>query len=171
MKYNYVTLYNKSAAFYNARPKRKRALLLFNDYATFFFIAAYLFAWGFGFFQNAFTPRDFVSLFFFPAFTLLAVSALRLGVARPRPYEKEGAGITPLKKKDSQGNSFPSRHLTCAAVITTVLLPYFPAVGVLLALLCLGLGYARFAIGWHYPSDLVIGLILGVVGGCGVFIV
>ena len=96
---------------------------------------------------------------------LLIVSVLQLAIDRPRPYDIDGAGIVPLKNKERDRTSFPSRHLTCAAAITAVFFPYLPAISALLFLLSLGLGYARFAIGWHYPSDLFAGFMLGLAIG------
>ena len=108
---------------------------------------------------------DFTKIFCAPAFALLTVSVMRLAISHPRPYEEEGAGIIPLEQKTSKGNSFPSRHLTSAFVIATTFFPYLPAVSVLLMLFALGLGYTRFALGWHYPLDIAVGLLLGLAIG------
>ena len=108
---------------------------------------------------------DFVKIFCAPALTLLVVWVLRLAVERPRPYAENGAGITPLKEKNTQSTSFPSRHVASAAVISMEFMPYLPAVGALLFLGTIALGYTRFALGWHYPSDLFVGFALGFVIG------
>ncbi len=165
MKYDYATLYNKNAAFLYSRPKAKRAVLVYNQYAPYFFLIAYALLWVFGAWKLKFEAVDFVKIFCAPAFALLLVSTLRLAISRPRPYEEEGSQIVPLQEKASKGNTFPSRHLTCAAVIATAFLPYLPAFGALLLCMSLALGYTRFAIGWHYPSDLVAGFLLGLVIG------
>ena len=161
MRYNYANLYNKNAAFFEARPKAKKALGLLNTAVTYLFIVAYALLFVYGFQKGEFAPMDFVKIFCAPAFALLLVSVLRLAIDRPRPYTEEGAGITPLKEKEGDKNSFPSRHLTCAAVIATVFLPYLPLVAGGLFVLAFALGYLRFALGWHYPSDLFAGFILG----------
>ena len=165
MKYDYVTLYNKTAAFLEARPKAKKGILLFNAYIPYFFLVAYALLFVYGAFKGKFEATDFVKIFCAPAFALLLVTVLRLAIDRPRPYDEEGAGIVPLKKKEGDKNSFPSRHLTCAAVIAAAFLPYLPAVSALLFIFSVGLGYARFAVGWHYPSDLFAGFALGLVIG------
>ncbi len=170
MKYNYQALYNKNAEYLSAHPRRKRIILFYNKWVTYFFFAAYALLWVYGFFEESFTPRDFAKIFIIPVALLLVVTVLRLAIDRARPYSADGAGITPLKEKRGERNSFPSRHLACAAVIATVFLPYLPAVGILLYLLSVGLGYTRFASGWHYPSDLVVGFLLGVAVGVFVFI-
>lgn len=160
MKYDYSTLYNKNKAFLESRPYAKKAILLCNAF-PYFFALAYMLLWIYGAFKGKFEPIDFVKIFCAPAFALLLASVLRVAIARPRPYESTGAGITPLKEKESVQNSFPSRHLACAAVIATTVLPYLPAVGAVLFILTMGMGYARFSLGWHYPSDLFAGFGLG----------
>lgn len=163
MKYDYVALYNKNAAFYTARPRLKSVLRWANGILTYGFVLAYLALWAYGIFLADFSARDYARLFFVPASALFAVSMLRRLVARARPYTKEGANITPLVLREGrEDDSFPSRHLTCAAVIATVFLPYLPIVGCLLLVCTLGLAYARFALGMHYPSDLFAGTALGV---------
>ena len=165
MKYDYTTFYNKNAEFFLSHPKAKRALLVFNTLATYIFILAYALLFVYGLKKGNFTPNDFTNVFFAPAMALFVVTVLRLAIQHPRPYDEDGANIIPLKKKEGDSSSFPSRHLTCATVISTVFLPYIPAVGVLLFVFSLLLGYARFAIGWHYPSDLFAGFFLGVAMG------
>lgn len=165
MKYDYSTLYNKNAAFFEKRQGVKKALLLFNMLIPYFFMLAYVLLFVYGAMKGKFETIDFVKIFCAPAFALLFVSVLQLAIDRARPYSEEGAGIVPLKEKEGGRSSFPSRHLTCAAVIAATFLPYLPAVAALLFVFALGLGYARFAIGWHYPSDLFAGFVLGLVIG------
>lgn len=165
MKYSYVNLYNKNAAFFEKRPIAKKAVLLFNKLVTYFFFAAYAMLFVYGATKGEFTPTDFVKIFCAPAFALFFVSVLRLAIDRPRPYNEDGAGIVPLQKKEGDRNSFPSRHLTSAAVIAATFFPYLPTLSALLFVFSVGLGYARFAIGWHYPSDLFAGFVFGLAIG------
>lgn len=165
MEYDYKQLYQRNADFLTARPILKKAVLLCNKCLPLFFLLSY----GWLFYRCAFkielSPKDLVKILCIPAFTLVFVSAIRLGIDRPRPYSDEGAGILPLAKKKGEGSSFPSRHLTCASVITVVCLPYLPVVGGILLCVTLLLGYCRFSLGWHYLGDLVAGFFLG--GGLG----
>ena len=165
MKYNYTQIYNKNTKFLDSRPKAKKAVLFFNSFIPYFFGIAYLLLWVYGAFEAEFGATDFAKIFCAPAFTLLIVWVLRLAIERPRPYAENGAGITPLKEKNTLSSSFPSRHVASAAVISMAFMPYIPAVGALLFLCTIALGYTRFAIGWHYPSDLFVGFALGFVFG------
>jgi undecaprenyl-diphosphatase len=165
MKYNYATLYNKNTSFLEKRKRIKKAILLINKLLPYFFMFAYALLIVYGATKGKFEPMEFVHVFCSPAFALLFVSVLRLAIDRPRPYDKEGANILPLQEKKGDKNSFPSRHLTCASGIAMAFLPHLPAVSALLFLLSILLGYTRFAIGWHYPSDLFAGFALGVAVG------
>lgn len=169
MKYNYKALYEKQAAFFNERPRAKRALLLGNYIGTAAFFLAYAILVVVAICKN-FDAVSLMKIIGAPALCLFLVSVLRLAVNRPRPYSDEGAQITPLQPKmSSKDKSFPSRHIACAFVIGTTFLAYALPVGIALLALGIALGYARFAIGWHYPSDLACGAVLGVVCGLLVF--
>ncbi len=169
MKYDYVSLYDKNAAFLRARPRLKKAVIFFNKYVSILFFTGYFLLWVYGAFIGDFAPKDFTKIFFVPMLALVIVSFARLAIDKPRPYDERGAGITPLREKKSKSNSFPSRHLTCATVIATTFLPYLPIIGGVFLVLSLGLAYSRFALGWHYPSDLIAGFLLGIAVGSAIF--
>ena len=165
MRNDYLTLYYKNTKFLELHPSLKRFVLLFNACVPHLFGVSYILLWLYGAFEAEFGAIDFLKIACAPAFTLMLVSVLRLAIEKDRPYTEMGAGITPLKEKKEGGSSFPSRHLACAAVISMAFLPYLPIVGALLFLCAVGLGYTRFALGWHYPSDLFVGFAIGFVIG------
>ncbi len=165
MKEKYKALYEKNYRFLQAHPTFKKFVLGYNDYVPFVFVASYSFLWFYAGFLTPVSPKELAAIFFSTAFALFFVSVLRFGISRNRPYENVD-GVVPLKAKRSKGNSFPSRHLTCAGVIAACCLCYLPILGGVLLALCCGLIYTRFATGWHYPSDLLVGLLLGVSLGC-----
>jgi len=165
MKYNYVTIYNKNTAFLQAHPLLKRVVQIGNLVLTALFPIAYALLLVNSLFIKEFEPKETAFILFFPLLALLTVSVLRLLVERPRPYEENGANIAPLFQKKSVGNSFPSRHLTCTAVIAWTVASQFFGVGILLFVCALLLSYTRFAAGWHYPSDIFAGLGIGTVIG------
>ncbi len=171
MKYDYIALYNKNAKFLNARPLLKRAVKLGNLFFTALFVVCYGVLSYLVLTQDEFDPKTKLAVLFVPALAFLIVSILRIAIECPRPYAENGAGIQPLaEKKRADKKSFPSRHLTCAAVIAVVCLKFLPAVGVLLLLTSLALAYTRFALGLHYPSDLLVGEGIGLLIGCFIFI-
>ena len=170
MKYSYVSLYEKNAAFFNARPALKKSLPFFDRFLSLAFALAYLtFVLGKIFLE--YPAEDLMKILFSPALCLFLVSLLRLAISRPRPYSEQGANITPLyPKKGATDHSFPSRHLACAFVIAATILPYSIGAGVCLTVFGFALAYTRFALGWHYPSDLLGGAVLGVLCAIPVFV-
>ena len=162
MRYSYKKLYEKNAAFFNARPNAKKALSVLDKALTISFGLAYIALWVYGAVWGNFSAQDFIRIFFVPVLSLFLVSILRTVIARPRPYSQAGAGITPLKeRKGSDDNSFPSRHLACASSIAICFFPALPIFGGVLLALCALLAYIRFALGFHYPSDLLAGGAVG----------
>ena len=171
MKYDYITLYNKNADFSNAHPIAKRALKLGNLLLPWLFFACYGVLLAYACFVEPFDTMDLIKTLFVPLLTLLTVTVLRIAAARPRPYTDAGAGITPIvEKKKADEKSFPSRHLACATVIAMTFLHFYPMVGAALLGGSVLLGYIRFAVGLHYPSDLLAGTGLGIFLGYFMFI-
>lgn len=171
MKYDYKALYEKNAAFFTERPKAKKALKLLNLLLTWLFFVAYALLLIYATFIDRLPTKELVAILFVPLLCLTVVSVLRLAIDRPRPYEEQGAGITPLfEKKSGLNKSFPSRHLACATVIAMTFLAHMPIVGGFLLFSALLLAYVRFACGVHYPSDLLAGIGVGVVCGALLFV-
>ena len=84
---------------------------------------------------------------------------LKKRTLRPRPYQTH-AGIehfaAPL---DSL--SFPSGHTLHAVAFTLVVLVYYPALAWLLVPFALLIAVSRVVLGLHYPSDVLVGAVLG----------
>ena len=170
MRYDYKQLYQKNAAFYESHPIAKKLLLFSNTALTGIFFLAYGAFLVYAYFQG-YTLPDFLKIVEFPVLCLFLVSVLRTAIDRERPYSEKGANIEPiLQKSGKQNKSFPSRHTACAFVISTVILAYMTGAGICLLLLSCVLAYVRFALGLHYPSDLIGGAIVGFVSGVLTFI-
>jgi undecaprenyl-diphosphatase len=58
-------------------------------------------------------------------------------------------------------NSFPSRHTTAYFSVATVIAFYIPAVGAILMGASLMAGAARIVLGYHWLTDILAGLVLG----------
>ncbi len=172
MRYSYAKLYEKNYNFYADKPRLTTAIKLADKLLTAAFFTVYavaLFLTANAVAQKNAPYDTFMRLVGAPLFCLLIVSVLRLAIRRPRPYSEDGANITPLTtKKTSADKSFPSRHLASAFVIAASLLPYYPIVSICLLPFAFALGYIRFALGLHYPSDLFVGAFLGAL--CGLLV-
>ena len=99
---------------------------------------------------------------------LIAVSVLRARLNAKRPYEV--FGFEPILKKDKKGNSFPSRHVFSAAIISVNVGVVFPVLGIVLGLFALIIALLRVALGVHFIKDVVFGVICGLILGLtGIF--
>ncbi|MGV9379564.1 phosphatase PAP2 family protein [Nonomuraea sp. NPDC003707] len=90
--------------------------------------------------------------------------ALKIIVARARPHLPDPVALAP-------GDSFPSGHAVNvtlgAGVLVLLVLPLLPRWGRVVAwavacFLVLSVGYTRIALGVHWVSDVVAGIVLGV---------
>lgn len=97
----------------------------------------------------------------------LLVSWLRKSLNQPRPYE--AWPIEPLIAKDTVGQSFPSRHVFSASIIGTVALANQPILGGVILLVAAVLAVLRVLGGVHYPKDVAVGFVLGILLGLPVF--
>lgn len=165
----YVKIYEKQRVFYETRPRAKKAVYFADKAATaaiallYAFLCAYVCFFATAeqvkstlFFRADF--RDVYFLFISPFASVAIVSLFRKIVNAKRPYE---CGITPLFMKKRAGNSFPSRHLLCAAVISYVSFSYLIPVGIAATIFEIVLSYTRFTCGWHFPRDLFFGMLFG----------
>jgi undecaprenyl-diphosphatase len=73
-------------------------------------------------------------------------------LSRPRPFVE--LGFTPLFPHVPD-SSFPSDHTLVGVALAGALLLRAPRIGIWLASLALLVGFARVAVGVHYPSDIV----------------
>ena len=100
---------------------------------------------------------------FVPASGFVILSLLRKKINAPRPYEEWD--IKPLLDRDSPGQSMPSRHVFSATIISMACLHASLSVGVILLVFSALLGLVRVLGGVHYPKDVVVGYICGLVWG------
>lgn len=76
---------------------------------------------------------------------------------RARPSE----GIVRLISQPHSLKSFPSDHAALAAVFAWIVFQFNPRAGMVMALLTLAVGIGRIAVGVHYPTDILGGIIVG----------
>lgn len=97
------------------------------------------------------------------AISFLLVSIFRKLFDRQRPYEKFGE--LPVIPKDKRGNSFPSRHVFSAFVIAMAFLYVQPVLGIIFFLVSFAIAVFRVIGGVHYPSDVIVGAVAGILCG------
>jgi len=94
--------------------------------------------------------------------TCLALyKVLKNNLVRQRPYLKWNNirnGTAPLDLY-----SFPSGHTLHAVAFTMVALSYYPMLSPLLVCITLLIALSRVILGLHYPSDVLVGALIGAV--------
>jgi membrane-associated phospholipid phosphatase len=88
------------------------------------------------------------------------VSLLRRYIGAPRPYEVYD--FFECRPKDSEKNSFPSRHAFSIFAIGVATWFVYPVFGSILLTLGLLMCVSRVALGYHFPRDVIAGSIIGV---------
>ena len=100
---------------------------------------------------------------FIPASGFVILSLFRKKINHPRPYETWD--IRPLLDKDSSGQSMPSRHVFSATIISMAYFHAWTLIGMIL-LICSGvLALVRVLGGVHYPKDVLVGYVCGLLWG------
>lgn len=98
-----------------------------------------------------------------PATGFVILSLFRKKINHPRPYETWD--ISPLLEKDSSGQSMPSRHVFSATIISMAYFHAWTLIGMIL-LICSGvLALVRVLGGVHYPKDVLVGYVCGLLWG------
>lgn len=94
------------------------------------------------------------------------VILINLFVHRERPYQRYGfAPITSrfFSLRTTIHNSFPSRHSAALSAIAMTVCIFAPIVGIPLLIVTLLTGIARVILGYHYPSDIAAGIVIGII--------
>jgi len=105
--------------------------------------------------------RAIIAGFFSLVLVLLSDKFLNLIIPQPRPFVVETA--VKLLVKPPLDSSFPSTHAAISAAAATLIF-YFSAsrllraAGIVVAVL---VGFSRIFVGVHYPSDVLLGWVLG----------
>lgn len=151
-----------------ARPAATRAVVLANKaitnavYVAYPCLLAWLAAWQIAF---GWPAKPLLCALLVPGLSFVLVTALRKAINAPRPYEVFDAA--PVIAKDTQGNSFPSRHTFSIFVIAMTFCVWCPLAWAGPAMLAAGvvLAVIRVVSGVHFPRDVVAGAVLGIALG------
>lgn len=92
-------------------------------------------------------------------------------VKRPRPFAV--AEVNPARAHTATGYSFPSGHTQTIATWSSAFAMYFKKawVSVLAGVGIVAVAFSRLFLGVHYPSDVIVGAVLGAVIAVGLSIV
>ena len=159
---NYQESYNHIAGKIENKTFLLRLLRTINRFMTVVMPIVYLTLLTTIYFREGF-GKQVLMYVFIPASGFVILSFLRKKINAPRPYEEWD--IKPLLDRDSPGQSMPSRHVFSATIISMACLHVSLSVGVILLVLSALLGLVRVLGGVHYPKDVVVGYICGLVWG------
>ena len=159
---NYQEWYDHIAGIIKNKPFLLSLLRAFNRFMTVAMPIVYLTLLVITHLQEGLGKQVWMYVFV-PASGFVILSLLRKKLNAPRPYEVWE--IVPLLDRDSPGQSMPSRHVFSATIISMACLHASLSVGVILLVLSALLGLVRVLGGVHYPKDVVVGYICGLVWG------
>ena len=159
---NYQEWYDHMDTNIKNKPFLLSLLRTFNRFMTVVMPIVYLTLLATTYLQEGFGKQALMYVFI-PASGFVILSFLRKKINAPRPYEEWD--IKPLLDRDSPGQSMPSRHVFSATIISTACLHASLSVGIILLVLSALLGLVRVLGGVHFPQDVVVGYICGLVWG------
>ena len=157
---DYKSFYERISRPYRENDRLHAALIYFNMYFTYTMYLLYPCLLV----MMLFARRElFLKTLLIPAAGFYVLSEVRRRINRSRPYEKYDLDI--LLKKETKGCSMPSRHVFSAVVIAMGVMLVSETLGIVLLVLCAVSCAVRVLLGVHYPSDVVIGYLCGILTG------
>ena len=110
-----------------------------------------------------FQQKDLFSMIIIPAGVFALVTVLRKLINRKRPYEVYD--IPSVFKKETVGNSMPSRHTASALIISLAMLKINAYLGIAFLFISLLILLSRIFAGVHFISDVIAGATISIVAG------
>ena len=159
---NYQEWYDHIAGNIENKPFLLSLLRTFNRFMTVVMPIVYLTLLATAYLQEG-LGKQVLMYVFIPVSGFVILSFLRKKINAPRPYEVWE--IVPLLDRDSPGKSMPSRHVFSATIISMACLHASLTMGMICLTLSAFLGLVRVLGGVHYPKDVVVGYICGLVWG------
>ena len=159
---NYQEWYDHIAGNIGNNPFLLSLLRTFNRFMTVVMPIVYLTLLATTYLQEGLGKQVLIYVFI-PASGFVILSLLRKKINAPRPYEVWE--IVPLLDRDSPGQSMPSRHVFSATIISMACLHASLTMGMICLILSALLGLVRVLGGVHFPKDVVVGYICGLVWG------
>ncbi|AFQ15703.1 Bacitracin transport permease protein BCRC [Bacillus thuringiensis HD-771] len=134
-----------------------RLMIFFAEYAQYIFILLFMILWV----KNKYKNRTYVFQAILACCLAFAFNRfIGLLFYRERPFVSH-LNINQLVEHTANA-SFPSDHATSAFAIAITLYMYEKRLGRVFLLLAVFISFSRIWVGVHYPLDVLIGAILGI---------
>ena len=146
-KYNWFCQHSKAA----------KVVIFTCKFLSYIIYFSYIFSVLFLFIQKKW--NTLIPFLLVPATGFILETVIRAKINAPRPYEV--LKIPPLDKKDTKGQSFPSRHAFSAAILSIAFYTLHPMLGCILILFTIIIGLCRILMGVHWTKDVCVGLLFG----------
>ena len=159
---DYQEWYDKRKSSLLRHPQLLQLMRIFNRLMTVLMTLVYMTLLGTSFISKG-LGQNIYAYILVPALGFVLLTLVRKWINQPRPYETWE--IVPLLDKDSSGHSMPSRHVFSATIISMACLHASLTMGMICLTLSAFLGLVRVLGGVHYPKDVVVGYICGLVWG------
>lgn len=153
---NYADFYARVSHRFQKNAGLARLLIGLNTAITLLMYVAYPCLLMFLLWENS---RAVLPVILVPLAGFLFLSIFRKWLNVPRPYE--AWELFPIISKSEKGESFPSRHVFSATIISMCFLKVHLGLGILFLCLSLVLAVCRVLGGVHYPKDVLVAY------GCG----
>ncbi|MHA2048487.1 MAG: phosphatase PAP2 family protein [Promethearchaeota archaeon] len=122
-------------------------------------IAFYLFIW-----YDPYVLSNFSAIFLIG---LIVIVAIKHFINRSRPFEKFDENKLRVLERKPSSKSFPSWHaynITTYGLMIGLLCLNFPLILIVTQIITVLVLFSRMQLGVHYPSDVIVGYIIGVIG-------
>ena len=124
-----------------------------------FLIAFYIFVW-----YDSYLIANLGAIFLVG---LVVIVIIKKVVKRPRPFDKLSDSEINVLEKKPRSKSFPSWHsynITAYSLLLGSLCLKTPLIIIFLLLLTVIVSFSRIQLGVHFPSDVISGCIIGILG-------
>lgn len=142
---------------------RTLAAILAHSGDSWFWLAGLAILWWLG---TDYWKRELLILMVSILVTAGVVFAVKIVVRRKRPEGEWGKFY-----RQTDPHSFPSGHAARAMMLAVIMLGMSPLTGFVLLIWAPLVGLARVAMGLHYLSDVLAGMLLGLLIGVAVLLV